>query len=881
MTPDGRYVAFISTATGVISGDTNRIADVFVRDRVLQTNLWVSVGATSNLITYMFSPAISPDGRYVTFTSNARNLVPGVPANTTGEVYWRDMAGGTTRWASTNAAIMASNTWHLVNAPSSHATLSDDGRFVAFKVGMTNGAGLALILQYDSLNDTTTVIATNGYPALAYTDDLFGPEMSPDGRFVVYSARSLTNENYTDLYLWDGLNATNIPLSVDQSGALATNSISHTPALSPDGRFVVFLSNATNLVGNAISSGYHIYLRDLLNGTNQLIDVDTNGIGSTDDEGSAATLSADGRFVAFSSPDGSLVNLDNNNAYDVFQRDTVGGSTELISRRDSGVIPQSGSGLSSSTALSISADGRWAVFSSGASDLVLDDTNDCLDVFIRDLLAGTNALVSLGTNDAAALGGFSSGAVISADGRFVAFISAATNLVAAPQYGDTLSNRANIYLRDLQAQTNVMVSVNSGAPGDNDSFAPVVSQDGNVVTFVSLAGNLGNAGGGTFRRDVNAGTTLYLPGSVVALTNLPSMSLDGRFVAYAAGSTVRVWDALNSSNIYTSPALVTSMALSPGGNLLLYQLNGKDFVFDLVNNSNVVGFVSRPAIQTAAQWSTNGRFFTFVTASNAIAGDSNGTNDVFLYDLLGSTLTLVSLNSNLVNSANGPSDSPVISGDGRFVLYRSFASNIVAGITSAPPNFFIYDRFTGSNTLVAGAQFIPGWTQWASRPAISGNGLSVTFESWSPGVVQPDMNGGRDVFGTLVDAAVDSDSDGIPDAWMIQHFGHPTGQANDLSRAQDDADGDGANNLQEYLAGTDPNDPASVLKINITVSIGVTNVVLKWPVVTRRIYRVQYKNDLADPTWFDLPGAITVIGNQAQITTPIVPPGRYYRVTAN
>jgi Tol biopolymer transport system component len=880
MTADGRYVAFVSAASNLVLDDTNRVPDVFVRDRLAQSTVVASVGASSNFLAFMSTPAISPDGRYVAFTSNARGLAPGIPAGPIGEVYLRDLIGGTTRWVSTNGATILSNAWNLLNVPSSHPSLSDDGRFVAFKTGSTNGAGLAVILQYDALNDLTTVVATNGFPAFAFTDDIFGPEMSPDGRFVAYAARSLTNQNYADLYLWDSQTATNIPVSVDQTGVLSTNAISHTPALSPDGRFVVFLSNATNLVANTIANGFHIYLRDVVSGTNQLVDVDTNGIGSTDIEGTVATVNADGRFVAFSSPDGSFVGLDNNNAYDVFLRDTVAGSTELMSRRDAGVIPQTGNGLSSSTALSLSADGRWAVFSSAASDLVLDDTNEAADVFVRDLLAGTNALVSVGTNGVPALGGFSSGAVISADGRFVVFVSAATNLVSAPTFGSPFSRCANIYRRDLFAQTNVMVSVSGASAGNGDASAPVVSADGRYVAFMSRSGNLGGPPG-TFRRDVNGGTTMSMPSSSVSATILPSMSLNGNYVAYLSGTTARVWDAVFLTNVYTSPSLVTSMALSPTGNQLMFQTNGRISVVDLVTKSNLVTFDSRPLIQSSAQWSTNGRFFTFVTASNAVAGDSNGTNDVYLYDLLGSTLTLVSVDSNLLASANGPSDSPTISGDGRFVAYRSFATNIVAGITNPPPNIFLFDRFSGSNTLLSSAQTISSWTTWASKPAISGNGLSVTFESWAPGLAQPDLNRGRDVFGGLVDAAIDSDNDGIPDAWMMQHFGHPLGQANDLSRAQDDADGDGMNNLQEYLAGTDPNDAASVLKIDITYSVGANSVVLKWPAAAARVYQVQFKDNLADPVWLDLPGSVSVIGNQAQLTAPVTSPGRYYRVTAN
>ena len=235
---------------------------------------------------------------------------------------------------------------------------------------------------------------------------------------------------------------------------------------------------------------------------------------------------------------------------------------------------------------------------------------------------------------------------------------------------------------------------------------------------------------------------------------------------------------------------------------------------------------------------------------------------------------------NLTASANGPSDVPAVSGDGRFVIFRSFASNVVAGVTSPPPNIYLYDRLSGSNTLLSSSESISSWTTWASRPAISGNGRSVAFESWAPGLAQPDLNRARDVFASLVDAAMDTDGDGIPDEWMIQHFGHPAGQASDLSRAEDDADGDGLTNLAEYIAGTDPNDAASLLGIEISIAATPDSVTVSWPAAPGRVYRVQYKDNLTDPVWLEAGGSVLVIGNQAQFTTSATQPQRFYRVIA-
>jgi Tol biopolymer transport system component len=267
MTPDGTCVVFISAATNLVAGDTNGIPGVFVRDLITQTTSLVSVNAVGNgspPAATMNTPVITPDGRYVAFFSTATNLVPGVPATTQGEIYVRDLLAGTTIWASTNAATTVSNVLHLISMPSSHPVLSDDGRYVAFKTGWTNGtaspggSGVAAVIYflYDSLNGTTTILSTNGYAPWANCDDVYGPAMTPDGRFVAFvqlepgwyrDAYSNYKTNYSSVRLWDRQTGTNVLVSAGPDGLCPTNSTSHTPALSQDGRYVTFLSNATNL----------------------------------------------------------------------------------------------------------------------------------------------------------------------------------------------------------------------------------------------------------------------------------------------------------------------------------------------------------------------------------------------------------------------------------------------------------------------------------------------------------------------------------------------------------------------------------------------------------------------------------------------------------
>jgi hypothetical protein len=172
---------------------------------------------------------------------------------------------------------------------------------------------------------------------------------------------------------------------------------------------------------------------------------------------------------------------------------------------------------------------------------------------------------------------------------------------------------------------------------------------------------------------------------------------------------------------------------------------------------------------------------------------------------------------------------------------------------------------------------VSGWIFWVSAPSISADGGTVSFQSWTPGWVPNDLNRVEDAF----TAMVDSDGDGIPDWWMLQYFGHPTGQAGDHSRAQDDFDGDGMSNLQEFLAGTDPTNPNSVFRIQVSFVSATNGVQVSWPASASRNYRVQFKDDLSNPVWLDAAGPISVTGGQGFFGAPADQVSRYYRVVGN
>jgi Tol biopolymer transport system component len=892
MTPDGRYVAFTSDATNLVANDSNGIPDVFVRDLVNHTTTLVSVGAVKSPLTVspvLIIPtgpaAITPDGRFVAFYSPARGMVAGVLSSSAGEVYLRDLVASNTLWASSNAVAIGQFIPATGNFLSYHPTLSDDGRFVAFKTSSSSVLRTAAILKYDSISKSLLLVATNTLPQMD-NDDVYGPEMTPDGRYIAFAAGIPTNRfvSSSSVFLADTQTGSNSLVSVRLDGTAATNNASHTPVLSPDGRFVAFLSNATNLVGNVISNGYHIYLRDMAASNTVLIDTDTNGEGVSEQYGNVPSLSADGRWVAFASPDGSLFANDQNQALDVFVRDVIGGTNELISQRDATIVPVTGSGLSSAAQLSMTPNGRWVVFSSLAEDLVTNDFNKGQDVFVRDLMQGTTTLASVGLDGNSDAGGYSATPLISSNGQFVVFASTATNLM--PNYTNLLGD---VFERDLVAGTNKLVSVSSDGvnPGNGSSTAPAMSRDGRYVAFLSTAKNLVSppivsSGKYTFWRDTVLGVTVALSTNGSAVFP-PSISADGRYVAFCSppANTATVWDSQTLSNIYVTPFSgvngVRTAVISPNGAGLLYQANNAVKVSDVLLQSNVFSLYSTASVQGQAQWSANGRFVTFVARSNTSVGPF-GHNQVYLGDSLAGTVALVSATPDHSTGGNGISDSPTLSGDGRFVVYRSSATDIASDTVSGS-SLVVYDRATGSNSVInpgTGAE----WTSWASRPLMDAAGQTVTFQSAQSVLSAGDLNRVPDIFAGQLAVALDSDADGIPDWWMIKYFGHATGSAGDHSQLQDDADGDGFSNLQEFLTGSDPLNAASFLQIQISPADSVSQTAaLTWLAVAGKSYQVQYKTNLEDAAWVNF-GSPVVATSSISLSVPLTSTSGFYRVIA-
>lgn len=415
----------------------------------------------------------------------------------------------------------------------------------------------------------------------------------------------------------------------------------------------------------ALATGLAVQMNSAAAATTTRVSMDSNG-NEANGYSDWPSVSGDGSVIAFRSDASNLVANDFNGQSDIFVHDLQNGQISRVSVDSAG---SEANGFSFEPA--ISADGRYVAFQSDASNLVVNDFNGQSDIFVHDRTTGqTNRVSVSSTGDEA--NGFSFQPAISADGRFVAFQSNASNLVT----GD-FNGYSDIFVHDRESGQTTRVSVDgTGSEADSYSYQPSISANGQLVAFHSDASNLvGNDFNGysdVFVHDVQSGQTSCV--SVDAAGNVangysewPSISADGRYVAFRSD------------------------------------------------------------------------------ASNLVSDDFNNQSDIFVHDRVNGETNRVSVDS-AGGEATGFSFEPDISADGRFVTFQSDASNLTAGGFTGYPNVFVHDRDTGQTERISQDSTGNGADSGSYMPAINDNGSVIVFTSDATNLVNDDFNGYADVF---------------------------------------------------------------------------------------------------------------------------------------
>lgn len=750
---NGQFVVFTSSAL-IAPNDANGTSDVFLYDRTTEKITLISRNATNtgSAAGTSFNPVISFDGNYVAFISDANDIVTSMTGNTTQAdniFIWERSTGDIT-------LVSRNEDGTSGREDSSALSISDDGSRIAFQTQsqlIFSDPGPVpdvYVWNRDRPSSPLTHVSRNRTGERSRTQGASSPVISGDGNYVAFSSL-YTNLSFNDanrsedVFLWQASSDTIVNLT--ELGD--ANSIN--PVISQDGSRVAFVSTASNFATDTNNvSDVFVWTRTGLDdfgmpqGTIQLVSVNSAGNDSgniiAEFGGNAGSqnpiISRNGNAIAFTSSSNNLVNGDTNNAIDVFVRNLTNNQTVLVNRSSDGTI---GNGTSGNA--SLSADGTRVAFTSLATNLVNGDTNNQQDVFVRDVSASTTSLISrtptgsVGNNSsgttASSLGAPTSIPILSSDGNTVTFVSLATDLTAEDSNGlfdgfiipVATGNATLISRRDDDPNL-----VSRTGSGRSTVGANSVSEDGRFIVFTSEAPEIvdGDTNGvaDVFLRDRQTGiNTLISRGSAIA------NGASGNAIISANGNYI----------VFTSAA----------SNLVADDTNNQVDIFWVNRQTGDIRLITRGANAPSLNpvISANGLVVAFTsTASNLVAGDANGGQDVFVWNSVDNSIVRISRGA---VESDGVSEQPVISEDGRYVAFISAASNLVAGDTNARRDVFVWDRTANALSLVSRSTNDTLSNGDSSEVSISSNGRRIAFTSTASNLTDnaaADADGDEDVF---------------------------------------------------------------------------------------------------------------------------------------
>lgn len=716
MTPTGSLILLATSGNNILSGvrDLNLEYDVVLHDRQTDTDsLPIRSGLAGNYTPggHSIPRAISPDGRWVLFDSSASDAAPGMVE--TGwfgpddDVFLHDRQSGTTQLVShrSDSAV------HTGSAESHAVALSSDGRWVLYA---------------------------------SFAQDLVAGVSGYNGRNV---------------FLFDRLSNSSRLVTRDHgSASTSADAGSRATAMSADGRWILLASEASNLVngftsGNGGQEDVYLYDRD----TESMVlvsHVSASASAGGDHRSEPVALSPDGRWVLFDSYASNLLAsvVDDNNRTDVFRYDRTNGQLVLVSHAHG--IPQQVAN-EESAAHSISDDGARVLLRSNATNLLagVTDGNASSDVFLREVSGGTTLLVSRSANAAVAADGQSTPAGLSGDGSRVLFTSTATNVAGMTLDG----NGADPDLFRFESASGVvgLVAHQAGAPTISPGAGVelwAMDSSGRWLTFGTSAVNVvaglidRNREPDAFLADTLTGDTRLLaragntdPQTANRESVGASISSDGRWVLAGSRATNLLADLVDENN------------------------DRDVFVFDRQSGGAYLVSHAAGAPATAANQSSwplaisgDGRWVLFESyASNLVDGvtDNNGQTDVFLHDRQSGSTVLVSRVADQMTTSDFAASYGVgVSDDGRWVLFHSTAADLVSGVTDELgfEDAFLFDRMTGQSQLVSHAVGAPllAADNDSTPFGLSADGRYVAYRSRAANLVAglEDANGTDDVF---------------------------------------------------------------------------------------------------------------------------------------
>ena len=691
----GRYVAFTSGASNLVSGDDNGQDDIFVKDLDTENIVRVSVatdGTQSDL--YSMEPSMS-SSRFVVFTSMATNLVAG-DTNGTKDVFLHDLDLGTT------IRLSVKENGDEVSEYSQSAVINDDGRYVVFFSGggLVDGDNAGFDVYVYDIEDGSLMLASRnsagekGYGNSTYAD------ISGDGTVVVFKSEtsnlvsddtngtsdvfatyqaaapaaptlsgptdSATLDDVRPTFAWNEVGeyyptyTLQYSLDDDTFGApveVTTTLLAHTPAYLDPGTYFWRVQASKDGQTSAWSEVWSFTVSDPgTDGYNntERISVSSEGVGGTGDSAwtQSPMTSTDGRYVVFSGGDNSIAPGDVNGFTDVLMKDRETGTVQVVSTAQDGTR---GSGDSINGV--VTADGSLVAFHSAANNLTSEDTNSNADVFLKMVSSGDIYILST-TEENVISNGRSYDPRITPDGSLVAFYSNASNLVP-----ESYNGYYQVYVKNTITWEIEMVSSSSGgASGIGESTNPDISGNGRYVAFESAAANLvsGDTNGmvDIFVKDLANGAiervSVATDGSEGDQNSeRAAISADGRYVVFTSYATnFKAGDDNGHRDVFLhdrQTGTTTCISVNESGNVTA-------------------------AYSQSAQISDDGRFAVFFSGGELVSGDYAGF-DIYLYDTQNDRNTLVSINS-AGEKAIGNSTYPDISGDGRVIVFGSGATNL-------------------------------------------------------------------------------------------------------------------------------------------------------------------------------------------------------------